>query len=248
MHTGMAACGCPCNTRRRVHARDEDRISTWSVYSDSRAGQILVAHELTHVLLQTSDVHRSRHIQRKAAANEEDEGEDNDSPGRRDPRADPSILQVASRVTSAWNGLFGQVRGPKCNRQHDAVDYYAPVGTNTHAVTGGRVQHREMRGYGTSIFLHESGSDTVYLYAHLSDQTGEPGSIVAAGENIGETGVSGNANAERLHLHFEVHPTGWQASADPLCHEFPTPTHQRVYTEARQWHVTDFDIDDCNCY
>ncbi|MEF8866249.1 MAG: hypothetical protein V5A20_10850 [Salinibacter sp.] len=55
-----------------------------------------------------------------------------------------STVQAASRYHSGCNSLFGDLRGPNCNQSHDGVDYYAPVGTATYAVTDGRVQNLVM--------------------------------------------------------------------------------------------------------
>jgi murein DD-endopeptidase MepM/ murein hydrolase activator NlpD len=165
-----------------------------------------------------------------------------------EPLQDTSTVQAASRSSDGCNGLFGDVRGPSCNQSHDAVDYHAPVGTATYAVTSGTVRTLTMSGYGDSIFLDESAGSTQYLYAHLSGYDAENGDDVAAGEQIGQTGASGNAVADRPHLHFEVHPNGWRDAEDPLNHGFPTPTDERVYDEEQGWHTENFDIEDCDCY
>lgn len=170
------------------------------------------------------------------------------SAGQQDPLPDMYTIQAASRYHNGCNGLFGDVRGD-CDEGHTGVDYYAPVGTPTYAVTNGRVDQRAIGGYGNSIILQESGGDKSYFYAHLSGYNVENGADVEEGDQIGQTGASGNASSNRPHLHFEVRPSGkWGSAEDPLNHGFPTPTWERVYDDNDGWHTEKFTIDDCDCY
>lgn len=91
--------------------------------------------------------------------------------------------------------------------KHDGLDLYAPVGTPIYASIDGTITYQEdPTGYGHRIFLEGNykGQKYFLMYCHLSEYvTGE----VKAGDPIGKTGQTGNANgqaAKMAHLHFEV--------------------------------------------
>jgi murein DD-endopeptidase MepM/ murein hydrolase activator NlpD len=58
----------------------------------------------------------------------------------------------------------------------------------------------------------EHDNDIVYRYAHLSAR--EANGHYCPGDKIGETGVTGNASADRPHLHFQVINNG--NAVDPI--------------------------------
>ena len=91
--------------------------------------------------------------------------------------------------------------------KHDGLDLYAPVGTTIYACFDGKITYaQDPTGYGNRTFLEGSynGQNYFLMYAHLSEyKTGD----VKAGDIIGKTGQTGNANgqaAKMAHLHFEV--------------------------------------------
>jgi murein DD-endopeptidase MepM/ murein hydrolase activator NlpD len=171
------------------------------------------------------------------------------SKGQQDPLSNMYTIQAASRYHNGCNGLFGDVRGGDCTVSHTGTDYYAPVGTSTYAVTNGRVVRSYIGGYGNSIVLQERGGEKSYFYAHLSGYNVEDGAEVEEGQEIGQTGASGNASSDRPHLHFEVRPGGrWASAEDPMKHGFPTPMNERVYDNEEGWHIEDFNVEDCDCY
>jgi murein DD-endopeptidase MepM/ murein hydrolase activator NlpD len=91
--------------------------------------------------------------------------------------------------------------------KHDGLDLYAPVGTTVYACIDGTITFAsDPTGYGNRTFLEGdyNGQKYFLMYAHLSEYNiGE----VKAGDTIGKTGQTGNANglaAKMAHLHFEV--------------------------------------------
>ena len=89
---------------------------------------------------------------------------------------------------------------------HSGIDLAAPLGTPVHAALGGLVHVvRTIGGYGLRVELTHAGG-MVTLYAHLSRVDVGDGDAVAAGDEIGAVGSSGNSTGP--HLHFEVRRAG----------------------------------------
>jgi murein DD-endopeptidase MepM/ murein hydrolase activator NlpD len=134
-----------------------------------------------------------------------------------------------ARLTST----FGQRRHPILNRlkQHNGVDYAAPIGTPVMVTGEGTVKTLErQRGYGRVIVIsHEGGYQT--LYAHLSKFAADlqVGDTVQQGQVIGYVGKSGLATGP--HLHYEFHIDG--VHHDPLTvklpNTLPLPKQQQVH-------------------
>ena len=73
-------------------------------------------------------------------------------------------------------------------------------------------RHNDPGGYGQYVKLaSKAKAQREYVYAHLSQR--EPAGDYCVGDKLGETGVTGNASADRPHLHFEVQGNG--AALDP---------------------------------
>jgi hypothetical protein len=132
-------------------------------------------------------------------------------PYRRDPLGDMSTFQSPG-ASGWWGARYGCYRNG-CTRRHRGWDLHAPTGTPVLAAETGRVQHRDdPGGYGTYLMLaSDSHEGLSFLYGHLSAR--EPAASYAAGAQIGVSGISGNASADRPHLHFEVHQSG--TAVDP---------------------------------
>ena len=92
-------------------------------------------------------------------------------------------------------------------RSHKGVDMLAATGVPLVAVESGRVNFKQTRLGGNSVWLY-GNSGTAYFYAHLSSFEGSSRSV-GQGEVIGYNGSTGNAGTP--HLHFEVHPGGGTA-------------------------------------
>jgi murein DD-endopeptidase MepM/ murein hydrolase activator NlpD len=91
--------------------------------------------------------------------------------------------------------------------QHPGVDMPALPETPVVAVVGGMMTHDVGGDGGNGAWL--IGIDGVgYYYAHFSRYEGDS-RLVSAGDVIGYVGATGNATGP--HLHFEMHPGGWQA-------------------------------------
>jgi hypothetical protein len=131
---------------------------------------------------------------------------------------------------------FGAPRG---NGAHQGNDLMAAKRSPAVAAESGRVKYWTTSGAaGCMLYLYgESG--TMYYYIHLNndltarnDNRGKcvkgvayavsNGARVAAGQQVGYVGDSGDANGVSPHLHFEVHPAGGRAVS-------PYPYLQKAY-------------------
>jgi len=97
-------------------------------------------------------------------------------------------------------------------KQHNGVDYGAPVGTPVRTVGEGVVEFAGWQnGYGNVIQVRHGG-ERLTVYAHLSRIDVPKGQHVDQGAIIGAVGQTGWATGP--HLHFEVKIDGMQQ--DPL--------------------------------
>ena len=128
---------------------------------------------------------------------------------------------------------------PRPGGAHQGNDLMAAKKSPAVAAEAGKVKYWTTSGSaGCMLYLYgESG--TTYLYIHLNndvtmanDNRGKcvrgtayavkNGAKVAAGQQIGYVGDSGDANGGASHLHFEVHPGGGKAVS-------PYPYLQKAY-------------------
>jgi Peptidase family M23 len=134
---------------------------------------------------------------------------------------------------AAYIDDYGDPRGQGRHEGNDIMSVWrAPVV----AVEDGTVKfHTTSWRAGCMLYL-EGDSGTEYIYVHLNndltrrnDNRGrcvpgvayarglKSGARVAAGEQVGYVGDSGDANGIQPHLHFEVHPNGGR-SVSPFPH------------------------------
>lgn len=104
-----------------------------------------------------------------------------------------------ARVTSG----FGDGRG------HDGLDFDGAIGDPAYSATDGAVIFSgfEDNGYGIRVDV-EAPDGTVTRYAHLSATSVSVNDYVAAGQQVGKIGNTGDVvagpNGDGSHLHFEV--------------------------------------------
>ena len=98
---------------------------------------------------------------------------------------------------------------------HEGNDIFAPRGMWNVAGVDGRTRFSQGARQGNGLWL--TGRDgTQYFYAHFDSYWGEPRDVVA-GELIGFTGNTGDAQSTATHTHFEIHPNG-----GPAVNPYPT--------------------------
>ncbi|WP_326599051.1 M23 family metallopeptidase [Streptomyces sp. NBC_01803] len=100
---------------------------------------------------------------------------------------------------------------------HTGVDFATPIGTTVSSVGPGTVMLAENSGdYGELVIVKMT--DGYYtLYAHLSEISVREGQQVKAGNQVGETGDTGNSTGP--HLHFEVRAGAeYGTDVDPIAY------------------------------
>jgi hypothetical protein len=144
------------------------------------------------------------------------------------------IFPVVGRVQ--YTDDFG---APRPGGPHQANDLVAAKKAPAVAAEPGKVKYwTTSRSAGCMLYLY-GDSGTNYYYIHLNndltmrdDNRGKcvrgtayavaNGARVAAGQQIGYVGDSGDADGAHAHLHFEVHPGGGKAVS-------PYPYLQKAY-------------------
>ena len=112
-----------------------------------------------------------------------------------------------------WTPKKSDYKG-RTGGKHDGLDLYAPVGTTVYACVDGIIHDDyTSTSYGKTLNIKGKYNGRIYyfFYAHLSKLNISKGDSVKAGDIIGKTGQTGNANGQpskMAHLHFEVRTTG----------------------------------------
>jgi len=111
-----------------------------------------------------------------------------------------------SRVTSGFAMRFHPIL--QTWKQHNGVDYGAPMGTAVRSVGDGVVDFAGWQnGYGNVVQIKHSNERST-VYAHLSRIDVRKGQRVEQGARVGAVGMTGWATGP--HLHFEVKLRGQQ--------------------------------------
>ncbi|WP_237561837.1 DUF6443 domain-containing protein [Flagellimonas algicola] len=131
----------------------------------------------------------------------------------------PNMQRI--RVNRASNLGAGYTR-TNGTQWHAGHDLYAPVGTSVRSSMAGEVvAEGNSSSYGNYVTIKTTHTrtetvngettettDTYYtFYAHLEETSVEEGDTVEAGDEIGTSGISGNASnltGDNEHLHFEI--------------------------------------------
>src|ERR1043165_34488 len=134
------------------------------------------------------------------------------------------IFPVVAQVT--YHDDFGE---PRPGGPQRGTNISAPKRPPAVAAEAGKVKYwTTSRTAGCMLYLYGT-SGTTYLYIHLNNDltsrndnrgkcvrgvayTVKNGARVAAGQQIGYVGDSGDANGLHAHLHFAVHPNGGKAT------------------------------------
>ncbi len=127
----------------------------------------------------------------------------------------PAAKCISGCGGTNWNG--GRLRWPVpasrditqyFSRSHPAIDIGAPMGSAVIAAVGGKVIWAGWKysgpgyGGGIEVWVVSGGGRLYTTYNHLSREIVRVGQIVAAGQRIGNVGMTGNATGP--HLHFET--------------------------------------------
>lgn len=130
----------------------------------------------------------------------------------------PALAQIAACGEMVMPVAQLRAVGRGYSGRHGGIDLMAPHGSPVLAAAAGTVVYAaRYYAYGNIIDIsHADGSIT--RYAHLSRFSPgiRPGTVVAAGQVIGDVGATGNAHG--YHLHFEVRYGGRPVDPKPFIH------------------------------
>ncbi|MBK8464868.1 MAG: M23 family metallopeptidase [Chloracidobacterium sp.] len=131
-----------------------------------------------------------------------------------DPFLNPVLAATSAGTTNG--GRFGCSRNGG-NSFHDGTDLKADVGTAFVSIYAGTVQAirdnvpnnvNTPNSVGNYVIIRSNQKQVSIKYCHLSEVSVQPGQAVAAGQELGKTGKSGNAfddiQVPVKHLHIVV--------------------------------------------
>jgi murein DD-endopeptidase MepM/ murein hydrolase activator NlpD len=133
------------------------------------------------------------------------------APGDSHPSAGAYVMPVSGTIGQSL--IVGS--GGSMSRSaggHSGLDITAPSGTPVKSVAAGTVVSKNASGaaYGNHVVVkHADGKYT--LYGHLSAITVSVGQSVAAGQQVGNVGSTGNSSGPHLHFEVRTHPTDFRA-------------------------------------
>jgi murein DD-endopeptidase MepM/ murein hydrolase activator NlpD len=113
-------------------------------------------------------------------------------------------VPVAGVYPERLSSSFGAPRSG--GRRHEGIDIFAHRGTPVVAAAPGRVIRVGHNHLGGRVVWVAGAGARLYYYAHLNSFSVEEGATVAAGQELGRVGNSGNAVSTPPHLHFGVYP------------------------------------------
>ncbi|MYJ14120.1 MAG: peptidoglycan DD-metalloendopeptidase family protein [Acidimicrobiia bacterium] len=120
------------------------------------------------------------------------------------------VWPTAGVVSSGYGNRLHPILG--VYRLHAGIDIGKTHGQPVHAARGGVVVTAgPWGGYGNAVVI-DHGSGLSSVYAHLSQVTARPGTIVDATNLVGNIGSTGLSTGP--HLHFEIRVNG--TAVDPL--------------------------------
>jgi murein DD-endopeptidase MepM/ murein hydrolase activator NlpD len=128
---------------------------------------------------------------------------------------DPFVPPVSSTRRTGFFGdrrIFRYSNGKSDTSIHGGIDYGVPRGTRVGACAAGRVILARFRIVTGNSVIIEHLPGVYSLYYHLDTIRVTEGSIVGAGEVLGESGSTGLATGP--HLHWEIRVAGETTDPD----------------------------------
>ncbi len=115
----------------------------------------------------------------------------------------PEIKTYKGRFIWPVKGKVISYFGVRGGKNHKGIDIAAPEGTKIIAADSGTVIYSDnkLRNYGNVIIIKHPGN-FITVYAHNKANYVKENEQVKKGQEIGEVGKTGNAEA--AHLHFEI--------------------------------------------
>lgn len=115
-----------------------------------------------------------------------------------------TVIPVHGASARDWNANSFWYEPWGASGVHKGIDIFASTGTPLLSATHGIVLFRGDLPLGGKVVAVLGPKWRLHYYAHLNSSAVSPGTLVAAGEAIGEVGDSGNAKGKPPHLHYSV--------------------------------------------
>jgi murein DD-endopeptidase MepM/ murein hydrolase activator NlpD len=131
------------------------------------------------------------------------------------PAAGPEVFPV--RGPHSYGGAGARFGAPRNGHMHQGQDVMAACGTPLVSVKTGTVDYAGYQSSaGNYIVIDNNGESTDFVYMHLAypAMVRTINAPVAAGQQIGFVGESGNAQG--CHLHFEYWQGDWYGGGAPI--------------------------------
>jgi murein DD-endopeptidase MepM/ murein hydrolase activator NlpD len=117
---------------------------------------------------------------------------------------DELVVPVSGIQPSSLQSSFGEPRSG--HRKHAGIDIFARRGTAVLAAAPGEVVRVGHDHLGGNVVWVAGAGARLYYYAHLDRFSVSVGQTVAAGDELGRVGNTGNAITTPPHLHFGIYP------------------------------------------
>ena len=115
----------------------------------------------------------------------------------------------------SFGGAGARFGAGRTGHTHQGQDIIAAEGTPVVTPVAGIVHWRAYQAKGAGYYVvirGDDGSDYAFMHFQAGSTLVEKGRRVAAGQRLASVGSTGDS--EGAHLHFEIWPDGWYASAD----------------------------------
>ncbi|MBU7580034.1 MAG: peptidoglycan DD-metalloendopeptidase family protein, partial [Porphyrobacter sp.] len=138
-----------------------------------------------------------------------------------------------ARITSKFGPRFHPIY--KTPKNHNGVDFAAPIGTAIYAAGKGEVIFAAMAGGAGNLvkIAHGEGLETRYMHLDAFAPDVGPGTPVTQGQLIGYVGTTGGSTGP--HLHFEIRVD--EAYVDPL--SFANTVTEVLAGEEQRWYLAE---------
>jgi murein DD-endopeptidase MepM/ murein hydrolase activator NlpD len=131
------------------------------------------------------------------------------------PVAGPGVFPVQG--PHDYGGPGGRFGAPRSGHTHQGQDITAACGTPVVSVMTGTVQYAGYQSAaGNYVVIDNNGTEDDFVYMHLA-YPATPSTVnapVAAGQQIGVVGETGDATG--CHLHFEYWQGDWWGGGQPI--------------------------------
>ena len=114
---------------------------------------------------------------------------------------EPASLLIPQPIPGMRSSSFGlrRVFNGESRNPHSGMDIAAPVGVAVHAPLAGTVLDTGHYFFNGNTVLLDHGRGFITMYCHLSKIDVRPGQHLAAGEVLGQVGMTGRVTGPHLH-------------------------------------------------